>query len=46
MAKILIIDDEASIRETLANILRDEGLVVTIGGRGTFVLPAGAQAGQ
>ena len=25
MAKILIIDDEASIRETLANILRDEG---------------------
>src|SRR5438067_10533952 len=25
MAKILIIDDEAAIRETLANILRDEG---------------------
>src|SRR5882672_8868291 len=25
MAKILIIDDEASIRETLANILQDEG---------------------
>src|SRR5258708_35764380 len=25
MAKILIIDDEASIRETLANILEDEG---------------------
>ena len=27
-------------------ILRDEGLVVTIGGRGTFVRPAAAQAGQ
>lgn len=27
-------------------ILRDEGLVVTIGGRGTFVRPAATQAGQ
>jgi GntR family transcriptional regulator len=26
-------------------ILRDEGLVVTIGGRGTFVRPSGVQAG-
>ena len=30
MAKILIIDDEASIRETLANILRDEGHQTTL----------------
>ena len=26
-------------------ILRDEGLVVTIGGRGTFVRPGGVQTG-
>src|SRR5438067_2832527 len=30
MAKILIIDDEAAIRETLANILRDEGHLPTL----------------
>ena len=28
---------------TAVGILRDEGLVVTIGGRGTFVLGGGAQ---
>jgi DNA-binding GntR family transcriptional regulator len=27
-------------------ILRDEGLVVTIGGRGTFVRPGSVQAGS
>jgi GntR family transcriptional regulator len=31
---------------TAVSILRDEGLVVTIGGRGTFVLPDSAQARQ
>jgi len=31
---------------TAVGILRDEGLVVTIGGRGTFVRPGGARAGQ
>jgi GntR family transcriptional regulator len=30
---------------TAVRILRDEGLVVTIHSRGTFVRPAGAQAG-
>ena len=31
---------------TAVGILRAEGLVVTIGGRGTFVRPGGPQAGQ
>jgi GntR family transcriptional regulator len=30
---------------TAVRILRDEGLVVTIGGRGTFVRPSDVQAG-
>jgi GntR family transcriptional regulator len=31
---------------TAVGILRDEGLVVTIGGRGSFVRPGSVQAGQ
>jgi DNA-binding GntR family transcriptional regulator len=31
---------------TAVSILRDEGLVITITGRGTFVLPGSAQARQ
>jgi GntR family transcriptional regulator len=31
---------------TAVGILRDEGLVVTIGGRGTFVRPGSGEAGQ
>jgi GntR family transcriptional regulator/GntR family mannosyl-D-glycerate transport/metabolism transcriptional repressor len=31
---------------TAVGLLRDEGLVVTIGGRGTFVRPGSVQAGQ